>query len=81
MMKMGYMSKNFYEMRYTVSQAAADGSGTATDLSPNCSFFLDISPEEAFESIKVKMGQILAVGKILPKLYFFELSLKPLKNP
>ena len=62
MMKMGYMSKNFYEMRYTVSQAAADGSGTATDLSPNCSFFLDISPEEAFESIKVKLAQILVVG-------------------
>lgn len=54
MMKMGYMSKNFYEMRYTVSHAAADGSGTATDLTPNCSFFLDISPEEAFESIKAR---------------------------
>jgi thymidylate kinase len=54
MMKMGYMSKNFYEMRYTVSQATADGSGTATDLTPNCSFFIDISPEEALESIKAR---------------------------
>ena len=52
MYKMGYMSKNFYEMRYAVSQAAADGSGTATDLTPNVSFYLDISPEESFETIK-----------------------------
>ena len=52
MMKMGYMSKNFYEMRYTVSHARADGSNTATDLTPNVSFYLDISPEESFETIK-----------------------------
>jgi len=54
LMKMGYMSKNFYEMRYTVSHAAADGSGTATDLTPNVSFMIDISPEESFESIKAR---------------------------
>ena len=56
MMKMGYMSKNFYEMRYTVSQATADGSNTATDLTPNISFFIETSPEEAFEHIKVKFS-------------------------
>lgn len=54
MMKMGYMPKEFYERRYTVSQAAADGSDTATDLTPNVSFLLDISPEESFESIKAR---------------------------
>lgn len=54
MMKMGYLSKNYYEMRYTVSQATIDGSGGATDLTPNVSFFLDTSPEEAFESIKAR---------------------------
>ena len=54
MMKMGYMPKQFYEMRYTVSQAAADGSNTATDLTPNVSFLLDITPEESFESIKAR---------------------------
>jgi len=54
MMKMGYMSKNFYEMRYTVSQATADGSNTATDLTPNISFFIETSPEEAFEHIKAR---------------------------
>ena len=48
------MPKQFYEMRYTVSQAAADGSNTATDLTPNVSFLLDISPEESFESIKAR---------------------------
>jgi len=54
MMKSGYMSKNFYEMRYCVSQATADGSGTATDLTPNVSFYLDISPEAAFDSIQAR---------------------------
>ena len=54
MYKMGYMSKNFYEMRYAVSHATADGSGTATDLTPNVSFYLDISPEESFETIKAR---------------------------
>jgi deoxyadenosine/deoxycytidine kinase len=54
MMKMGYLSKNYYEMRYTVSHAAIDGSGTATDLTPHVSFFLDISPEEAHEKIKAR---------------------------
>lgn len=54
MMKMGYLSKNYYEMRYTVSHAAIDGSGTATDLTPHVSFFLDISPEEALEKIKAR---------------------------
>lgn len=54
MMKMGYLSKNYYEMRYTVSCAAVDGSGGATDLPPNVSFFLDISPEESFETIKAR---------------------------
>ena len=54
MMKMGYLSKNYYEMRYTVSQAAIDGSGTASDLTPHVSFFLDISPEEALEKIKAR---------------------------
>ena len=51
---MGYLSKNYYEMRYTVSHAAIDGSGTATDLTPHVSFFLDISPEEALEKIKAR---------------------------
>jgi len=54
MYKMGYMSKNYYEMRYTVSHATMDGSGTACDLTPNVSFLLDISPEESFESIKAR---------------------------
>lgn len=54
MHKMGYLSTNYYEMRYTVSCASVDGSGGATDLSPNVSFYLDISPEEAFESIKAR---------------------------
>ena len=54
MCKMGYLSKNYYEMRYTVSHATMDGSGTACDLTPNVSFLLDISPEESFESIKAR---------------------------
>jgi len=54
MMKMGYLSKNYYEMRYTVSMAAIDGANTASDLSPNVSFYLDISPEEAFEKIQAR---------------------------
>ena len=35
-------------------KAAADGSNTATDLTPNMSFLIDITPEEAFESIQAR---------------------------